>query len=469
MPADKPNTALLWVARVLALAAFGLSGYLLYASLTTSDAVGCGFGGFDCEAVLGSPWSKWFGVPVAAMGALCYALAVVALVMIGGATTAAWRLLEFVVPAALGAAVWFIGVQFFALGEFCVYCLATHACGVVLSVIVLWLRRQSAGAAAPNTAALFGAAAPEAPSSAPFRPAPPPALGAPTAVGVVAVAALIIGQALGGGEQQVVVSVSELPSEFRFNETVSESEPDTVAAEEEREGNPERLESSEPEKTRPTAAELRRRRNGSRRVELLQGRFVIDTYKQAILGSPDAKHIVVEMMDYSCPHCREFHERLTAAIDRFDGEVAVVVLPTPGELLCNPYVRKPNPKNRGACRIARLALAVAELSPENFEEFHHYLMEGEKMPEITAALIEARKLVDSGDLSIALQGEEVDRRVKNNVELMGALYKANARFGLPSQILGDQVVIGPTKNVDELVEHWTKAFELDRPEVELPF
>ena len=49
--------------------ALGISGYLSYASLTSSDIAGCSGGQvFDCGHVLSTKWSKWFGVPVSLSG-----------------------------------------------------------------------------------------------------------------------------------------------------------------------------------------------------------------------------------------------------------------------------------------------------------------------------------------------------------------------------------------------------------------
>ena len=80
------------------------------------------------------------------------------------------------------------------------------------------------------------------------------------------------------------------------------------------------------------------------------------------------------LMDYTCPHCRKMHAHLREAMDRYGDQLAVVILPMPLELDCNKLVPATDPSHRGACKIARTALAVAEVDPSKFLDFHNFLM-----------------------------------------------------------------------------------------------
>lgn len=447
-----------WIARLLAAMALALSGYLLAISATTSTAVGCDWSAFDCDAALASPWAKWFGVPVAAGGVLCYLAALVGSVLAGRSDSAGslgWRLLELATPLAVGAGLWFTFVQATRLDSFCLYCVATHACGLVMAIAaIVWRYGQDDETTAPLAIGLTSDGAVAASSG-------PPKLGLPTIAGVVGVLALAIGQTL-WAPSTVVAYEAELDTEFTFD---SPEVPAEEPIEETQVAEP----ATNPTET-PSNAPPRRQPNGSRPLSLLGGQLKIDAYDHAVLGSPEAPYLVVELMDYACPHCREFHDKLHEAVQRYRGQIGVVIMPVPGEILCNPYVKKARPKSAGACYAAKLSLAVSELNPDEFEKFHEWMLEDDKIPSRTASLIEAREHVDGDKLSTALQDADgrLAARVKQYVELAGALSR-QGRFGLPSQIVGDTFMTGPAESVDILCESWAKAFGIEAPTADIPF
>ncbi|TWT99732.1 Vitamin K epoxide reductase family protein [Botrimarina colliarenosi] len=465
-----------WIVRTLAAAALGLSAFLWWSSATTASAVGCdAFAGFDCDAALGSPWAKLGGVPVAAGGTLCYAAALVGSVLAwrrGGAASLGWRLLELTAPLAVGAGVWFTAVQAAALDSFCFYCLATHACGLAMAVaVLLWRRAASAGGGeAPVVVSPFAAMA----SGPATETDAPPSLGVPTLVGLLGVIALAGGQTL-----LAAPAVSEydanLTDQFVFTAASADAsaEASPRSPEPTTEDPSEPAAQPEPESTpssTPSSTKAKRRSGGSRLAAFLNGKLRVDAYEQAVLGSPDAPHLVVEMMDYACPHCREFHDKLTKALERFDGQIAVLVMPVPGEIACNKHVRKARKQSLGACFAAKLSMAVSDLDPEEFEAFHAWMLHDDTIPNRTRSLIEARRHVDGDELSAALRDTEgaLGARIKNYVELAAAIGK-QGRFGLPAQILGDRVVAGPSESVDALCKLWAEAFGLETPTATIPF
>ncbi|MEO0532089.1 MAG: vitamin K epoxide reductase family protein [Planctomycetota bacterium] len=454
------KSALPWIACLLALVACLLSAFLWWSSATTEQVVGCNaFSGFDCQAALGSRWAKWFGVPVAAGGMLAYISALAGALlarMTGGASTIGWRLLELAVPLVVGAGVWFTIVQVAFLESLCIYCLATHLCGLAMAVVVgVW--RYGTVSEEPTAMAVglsFDGVTSPGPSG-------PPPMGIPTLVGTLGVIGLVVGQTV-FSPPAVAEFEADLDETFQFEqpETVATSNQDTTPDAE----SAEKVVAAKPTGPPP------RKRNGSRQVSLLNGQLQIDTYGHAILGSPEAPYIVVEMMDYACKHCREFHDKLTEALDRFEGQVAVVVMPVPGEISCNPYVTKARKGSAGACYAAKLSIAVSRLDPDRFESFHHWMLQAERIPSRTASLIAARERVDGDDLSDALRDAEgvLASRVKQYVELAGALNR-QGRFGLPTQILGNRVMSGPPDSVDAVCEDWAKAFDIELPMADIPF
>lgn len=452
-----------WITRLLAATALGLSVYLLWASATLQPVVGCNvFEGADCDAVLASPWAKWLGVPVAAGGVVCYALALVGSFLAssrGAAAAWGWRLMEFTAPLAIGAGLWFTGVQFVEVGSICTWCLATHVCGFAMAIAMLaW--RNSAAVDGPRPVAI-----------SPIATAPtlvhaaegPPSLGLPTVLGLLGVIVLAGGQTMFAAPT-VSEYTAEINQEFDLGDAAKRHTAEPVE-----EPEPEAAAADEPAASQDTAKPARRK-GGSRMVSALNGRLKFDTYEQAVLGSPEAPHIVVEMMDYACPHCREFHEKLTEALRRFDGQIAVVVMPVPNEIACNPYVQKARKQSLGACYAAKLSLAVSKLAPEKFEAFHEWMLEGDSIPSRASALIEARNHIDGDEISRALVDEDgsLTARIKNYVELSAAIAQ-QGRFGLPAQILGNKVIAGPPNTVDELCETWAEAFGLETPRDAVPF
>lgn len=126
----------------LTLLGLGLSAYLGWHFLTGGGVAGCGDGS-ACDQVLASRWSTIGGVvPVCGLAAGVYLAMLVAGFFIGPGTEApvrrqAWGALLVLTGAAAGSAVWFIGVQHWAIGSFCPWCLATHLTSLLLASLVV--------------------------------------------------------------------------------------------------------------------------------------------------------------------------------------------------------------------------------------------------------------------------------------------------------------------------------------------
>jgi uncharacterized membrane protein len=135
-----------WSMRLLCCAALGVTGYLAVTALRSEEVAGCGAGtAFDCSFVLNSRWSKVLGLPVSLPAFGLYAVLVTALSFCRpGATRShlalAWGTVTLGAIAAGFAALWFVGLQVFAVGHLCAYCIAAHACGLALCLAILWKR-----------------------------------------------------------------------------------------------------------------------------------------------------------------------------------------------------------------------------------------------------------------------------------------------------------------------------------------
>jgi uncharacterized membrane protein len=130
----------------LALAGAGIALYLLCLWLAHRGLpAGCGQGS-GCAEVLNSRWSQVLGLPVSGLAFAVYLVLVILLCANGQAKTAGQRrqsanVLVFLATTLVGAAIWFIGVQFFVIKALCPWCLAEHGLGLLIAVIVLSTRR----------------------------------------------------------------------------------------------------------------------------------------------------------------------------------------------------------------------------------------------------------------------------------------------------------------------------------------
>lgn len=505
---------------VLAWIAFGVASYLAWSAVTGSAIAGCSMNsGHGCDVVLSSAWSKWLGIPVAVLGLGCYAaLASLSILLwLRNEPASTWIATAFVmlsIVAAL-ASIWFIGVQFFAIGDFCKFCLVADACGILLGIIATafalrsWLadrgtpksRSMQPGLMALRTAlpagvAATAAGAPSAPATA-RRTSSPPALGYAFGGAIPLILLLIVGQwkfpAKPWEVQKVALTDSINLSESGDTRTTG----DTKAPENSSTSAGASKSTSPSEDSKITGVadplkpgesdsktgsgnnvELTTNKSNSgdetnnstavappdstpareRLVKFLGGKLTLDTYKNPIIGSPDAPHIVVEMVSYDCPHCRKMHATMQQALERYGDQVAILVMPVPLDQDCNKLVTDPAASHRGACRTAKLAIAIARLDRSAFERFHDFLMTGkDKPPGIEKIIPKANGLVDRDLLSDLSRSKEVEKQVQGYVELFSKLQssKSSSRsFGLPVQILGDHVVSGSVEKPEDVFKTW---------------
>lgn len=129
---------------VLSSAGLAINGLLLFHHLTGAQIAGCG-GGDACDEILNSRWSVVFGIPVAMLGMVVYAVLMV------GVGMKNHRLVSVCLGGVLGAALWFVFVQAVMIGRFCPWCMAAHAVAVSLTVIGFWRVRIRGAAVGENS------------------------------------------------------------------------------------------------------------------------------------------------------------------------------------------------------------------------------------------------------------------------------------------------------------------------------
>lgn len=487
------NAPVRWTLRVLAWLAFGIASYLAWSSVTQSAVVGCAVGSHKgCDLVLTSAWSKWLNIPVAVLGLGFYATLATLSVFLGVKSAIAnrWIATTFVMlsVAAAGISMWFIGLQIFALGEYCQWCLVTDSCGIALGVIstifaVRSVRYQrglrSASGVQPGLMALrttMPGTARTASTPARIEPTAPwllPALG-----GAIPLIALLI------GGQVLLPSKTFGLENVALNETIQMNGPATSGTERvalrvpnDGDANPKPSLPTDP--TEPSAKAGAATKEGSatgeksateskagepseptkkRLVKFLGGKLTLDVYQHPIIGSPEAPHIVVEMISYDCPHCRKMYSTMEHALERYGDQVALLIMVQPLDKDCNKLVTDPAASHPGACATARLAMGVARINPTSFANFHNFLMSGDKdhPPRMEASLPKAYVLADRSQLRKLKDSDELAKQLDGYVDLFATLQKQSGKkdFGLPIQILGDQVMSGSVEKEEDVFKAW---------------
>lgn len=479
--------------RLLALVAIGLSGYLVAVSLQQVQSLGCSFASFDCDAVLATQWSKVLGVPVAFLGVGCYLGIFLAswLAESSNPPTARWGigLMALLTTSALVAGIWFTVLQFAKLGSLCLWCLGVHLCGllvaIVLALAIGFARRRAPRLANHAQGVLVPQTSKGTRSS--YTGAMPSfvQLLLPISLGMLGAGAMIGGQLLLPEASYEITQADALAGEFDLTSPAKNIASDEQAHVVNRatsndsvlgssilenpalenpatDGSDEWLEDDKPAADKPVATmagvPLAKppKEKRSRMVELLNGRLKLDIYQQAYIGSPEAPHVVVELFDYTCEHCRKLNENFRRLDRRYGDQVVVIAMPVPLEKRCNPRVPKARPQNRGSCKLTALALCAATVAPAKFGDFHDWLLKEKKRSRrYEAALLLGYKRFGRDNIRDNIKSPEIAKRIRMHINLYANLsssWQEEKKFGLPVLIAGDKIASGIFDAKSELYE-----------------
>ena len=145
----------------------------------------------------------------------------------------------------------------------------------------------------------------------------------------------------------------------------------------------------------------------SRVISVLDGRR-LDIKGRPLIGSPAAKHVLVELFDYTCVHCRTLHKNLHQVQSLYGEQLAVLTLPLPLNAQCNSAVVGTSYVHRDACDLARCALAVWRRKPEAFPQYHNWLMGAPNGRTPAEARARAAQLIGQDMLRQELGGTVLD-------------------------------------------------------------
>lgn len=453
-----PGKFLPFLLLIPAAIAFGISCYLAYASITATDIAGCSSGQlFDCSHVLHSKYAKWMNIPVSLLAAVNYFGMLLALATIcciakdSVIKQISWVLVAFTGIAAGMAAIWFVGLQALVLEHYCPWCLGAHACGLIIAASIL-IRRPVSGR---WMLAGIGMAA-------------------------MGTTGLILGQVL--AEEPVKYKIIEhevapgtrTNSEGLFSAPGSDDnlfsppkEEDGNIFEAPRDASVERESSgslsaslislfsptamvtwNSPDQEESKQEETATGEKQERRTISIQGNLKLDPRQWPLLGSPEAKHIFVEMFDYACPHCRATHRAIKGACESMGDDLAVMVLPVPLNSACNSAITVTGASFVESCEVSKLAVATWRLDPEKFEEFHHWMFEGATAPSYARAKAKADELVGREKLDAELRKEAPGKYVTKHVQL----YQHAGRGVVPKLLFPTTTIEGEFTSTSSLVQ-----------------
>lgn len=395
---------------IISTVALGISAFLLWGSLSGEHLPGCGAES-GCDAVLGSRWSKWMGVPVSLGALLVYVMVLACLAVLRGRHGAEVRRLVVMTLGGLGvvilgAALWFILLQLAVIHAICPFCMVAHGCGVVVGLmLVLQVGRLSL-------------------------------LRLGLLSGVLGLAVLVAGQVLYVPRQYEVSAVAA--------PVIGESSPVMEGGDNGERGEHESLVVAEEE---PEVVVPRQRL-----LQLHEGLFSLDLYDVPLIGSPEAPVVILHFFDYTCEHCQALHPILTNALHALGDGVALVNVPIPLEPDCNPIMKRPNPKHTNACDYARIGLALWRAKPEALAEFDDYMMGPNRPLHPAIAGRAAERRVGKEAFQAALKDPWIDAYLAEGIRLYHTNYLVYRKQRLPLLMSGTNLVSGEMRTVEQFYE-----------------
>ncbi len=163
----------------------------------------------------------------------------------------------------------------------------------------------------------------------------------------------------------------------------------------------------------------------------------ISTY----IGQPQATRRVGIIVCFSCATCCELFQRLNEVRTASDGDdLRIDIRFAPFSSTCNPIFKRDRP-NEKACKLARLAVAVASLDEQAFGDLTTWLFEHREDVTYPDARKKAEQLVSADDLERALDDDRVKQRMARDIEIAQRLRVTY----LPQLVVPTGVVRGPVR------------------------
>jgi uncharacterized membrane protein len=391
------SRAELLLARLALFVAFGFSAYLAWNSLKGGGVPGCGPES-DCDKVLSSRWAYLLGLPISVFALPVYAVGLGLLFQ----KARSWKVLLPVAVTILFAALWFVGLQAFALRAFCKFCMSAHVAGGLAALILLKNNPLSTSVTMRSVV-----------------------------VGAALTGAVIVGQFTSAPPAPVQV-VSSSP-------IVSTSESNAVPT----------LATNAPD---PTFA-------------VVDGQFTLNLKKVPVSGPLNAPKKLAKLFDYTCHHCRDLYHLLLPVKKRYANELAVISLPMPLDANCNSVIKSTQPSHQNACEYARIGLAVFFANPAKFDEFTHWVFTPERPPDVASTRAYAESLIGKEQFAVAIKDPRVEEQIRMDVNIYVASSRLAKRSTMPQMLFARGGSIGAVRNAAILDQILYNSLGLGTPPV----
>jgi len=341
----------------------------------------------------------------------------------------------------LGAGLWFVALQFVAVG-ICPYCMTAHSAGMAAALLLL-----------------FCAARPEGAGEALFRSA---GYAASVALAVLFVEQVVhapktgretrdfaVGsnaQSLLGSQAQASVKATTnlaLASTASLSNATSNNTAPMPAT-----NVPIASTSNVPPAPATNLAPLQVFTPGMKPVETMRrpfksygGMVALDLAEVPLIGSETNAHAIISLFDYTCHHCRLMHPVLTEVQGAFRDQLSIISLPMPLDPKCNHTVTQTHPDHSNACAYAHVALALFRANRAKHREFDEWLFTGERPPPMAQTVARAAELVGTNALAQALSDPWVAEQIRFDVAVYEIAYRQQ-RGQMPQLIIGNAVAEG---------------------------
>jgi len=417
----RPQAGALLAARAFLGVASLLAGYLAVVAISNGPLAGCGAGS-GCHQVMQSRWAYWLHLPVSVPALLAYAtlfiLTLLAKKCPPDEERGTWAAIVVLSVVIIGAAFWFVGLQALILKSFCKFCLLAHGCGLAAAILCL---RNIPQASDPTTP--MWSSAPEK------RGIPRSAIFSLVLIGAAGMVMLVGGQWLVPEDRNLVF----LPA--------------TASATKGTSGVP----AAPGYQSNSIPSSPNAHFTGPRMLSLYNDQFMLRLDEMPMIGSPGASNVIVNLFDYSCPHCQELHWILVVAQRQFGNNLGIVSLPMPMSTNCNPLIPTSFSSNTNACEFAHLGLAVWRAKPGVYRQFDDWMFAADpNLLTLEAAKKYAAQLVGADKLDKALSDPWVDKQILTDCQIHFANWQATGRPAMPQLILGGAISIGPLDSVEHL-------------------
>jgi protein-disulfide isomerase len=153
--------------------------------------------------------------------------------------------------------------------------------------------------------------------------------------------------------------------------------------------------------------------------------LIFDSENQVVLGNPEGAVTLVEFFDYNCGYCKRAVSDMMALLEAND-DLRIVLKEFP--IL-----------SEGSMEAARIGVAVKDLAPASYLDYHTELFQRPGQANLAKALEVA------GDLGLdveALKTASEDGSVSANIAEVRALANALGINGTPSYVIGTELVPG---------------------------